>query len=310
MLRERVLELLFEEELTQKELTSRLNSSRSRVSEVLSLLERKGLIVRRKVGQRTVVVSINHDRTLRVGILRSSEYAHIVSTLHDIEEKIPFRLRIYDNSLEALKELMMGNEDIIASPLISGYFFFLIDRNIRPVAGVARGGGGIIKRASRGKIGTTPLSTMDKESREFSDYRQVYFKSIEDILRAYRKGEIEAAQIWEPFLSMNGGEKSASKGMCCCIFSSGKRSRSLSEFLRVYLESVQRGLSDDRKMETSKLMRDVIGVREEHIMRSMGSYDFTASVSLKDLEEQISSFGLPAVKGVENFIERCPKVPL
>ena len=298
MLRDKVLDLLFEEELTQKELTSRLNSSRSRISEVLSRLEKQGFIVRRRISERTVVVSLNHEKTLRVGILRSTEYVHVVSALHELGKKIPFRLRVYDNSLEALKELMTGTEDIIASPLISGYFFFLIDKNIRPVAGIAKGGAGLIKRKNHGKIGTTPLSRMDKDSREFAGYGQVYFKSIEDILRAYKKGEIDAAQIWEPFLSMNNGIKSPTRGMCCCLFSTGKRTKSLGQFLEKYTESVGRGFTNERKSEVSRLMSNFLGVRDNDIFNSIGSYLFTTLVSEEDLEDQITSFGLPVVKGV------------
>lgn len=310
MLRDEVLDLLFEEELTQKELTSKLNSSRSRISEVLSRLEKQGFIVRRKVSQRTVVVSLNHSRTLRVGILRSTEYVHVVSTLHELEKKIPFRLKVYDNSLEALKELMTGKEDIIASPLISGYFFFLIDKFIRPIAGVATGGAGLIKRKNHGRIGTTPLSRMDKDSREFRGYEQVYYKSIEDILSAYRKGEIDAAQIWEPFLSMNEGINSPPKGTCCCLFTKGKPNRSTSQFLERYIDSVENGISDARRLEVSGLMSDVLGVRASAVNKSIDSYLFTTLISEKDLENQIASFGLPLVKEVESFLEGCSKVSL
>lgn len=308
MLRDKVLEVLFRQEITQKELTARLRSSRSRMSEVLRKLEKQRLIVRKKVSQRTVLVSLNHSTTLRVGILRSSEYVHIVSALSELSDKIPYRIKIYDNSLEALKELMTGTEDIVASPLISGYFFHLIDRNIRPIAGVARGGSGLIRRNDNGKIGTTPLSRMDKDSREFHNYEQVYYKSIDDILRAYRKREIDAAQIWEPFLSMNNGTGSHPKGMCCCLFTLGKPTKSVDTFLEKYAEGVKRGFPEEHLKGVASAMSSLLDVEEKDVIASLGSYIFTLSISTDDVESQIKAFGLPLVREVEYFLERSSKV--
>ena len=310
MLRDRVLDLLFKEDITQKELTSRLNSSRSRISEVLRKLEAQHIITRKKVSQRTVLVSINHSRTLRVGILRSSEYFHIVSTLEHLGKRIPFRLTVYDNSLEALKELMTGAEDMVASPLISGYFFYLIDRSIRPIAGVAEGGSGLSKRRNEGKIGTTPLSRMDRDSRDFRDYEQVYFKSMDDMLRSYYKGEIDAAQIWEPFLTMNNGVKKRKEGLCCCIFTKGERGYSVSTFLREYKKKVGESLNKDKKKDIATVMGRVLKVGHEDVIRSLNSYHFTTLIDKSDLERQIEAFGLPIVKEVDSFLERAAKVPL
>ncbi|MGC8561607.1 MAG: hypothetical protein ACP5UZ_00445 [Thermoplasmata archaeon] len=310
MLRDRVLDLLFKEEITQKELTSRLNSSRSRMSEVLRNLEEQHIITRKRVSQRTVLVSLNHSRTLRVGILRSSEYFHIVSALEHLGKKIPFRLTVYDNSLEALRELMTGAEDMVASPLISGYFFYLIDRNIRPIAGVAEGGSGLIRRRTAGKIGTTPLSRMDRDSRDINGYEQVYFKSIDDILRAYNKREIDAAQIWEPFLTMNHGIRNETDGLCCCIFTRGREGHSINSFLSTYKKEVGEPLGDDEKREISRVMARILKVGQEDVIKSLKSYHFTTVINKSDLEKQIESFGLPIVKEVDSFLERTTKVPL
>jgi predicted transcriptional regulator len=310
MLKEKILGILFDEEITQKELTIRLGFSRSRVSEVLKALESEKLIIKRKISKRTVLVSINHSKTLRVGILRSSEYAIVVSTLYSLKERIPFRIRVYDNSLEALKDLMVGLTDMVASPLISGYFFHLTDRNIRPISGIATGGSGLLKRKESGLIGTTPLSRMDKDSREFKDYSRIYYKSVEDILKAYRKEEIDAAAIWEPFLTMNGGIKNTSNSMCCCLFVLGKILPSVNLFLKKYAENVQKGISAEEKREISKLMSSLLGVGETDIEMSLDSYIFTTTVSESDAKGQIMSFGLPAGKEVNDFLERCPKISL
>ncbi len=310
MLREKVLELLFEEEITQKELTSRLRASRSRMSEVLKSLERQKLIIRKRFSERTVMVSINHSTTLRIGILRSSEYFHVISTLLKLGKSIPYRITVYENSLEALKELMTGSEDVVASPLISGYFFNLIDRSIRPVAGVASGGSGLIKRKEHGKIGTTPLSKMDRESREYGGFEQVYYKSVGEIIRAYKKREIDAAQIWEPFLSINKGTPGPSEGMCCCLFVRGKTVESIETFVDEYLRDVREGPSTQTRDDIGSALGKLIGVKAKEVLDSIGSYRFTTYVSKSDLENQIVSFGLPLVREVDNFLEGIPKISI
>jgi predicted transcriptional regulator len=308
MLKERILGILFDEEITQRELTTRLGSSRSRTSEVLKKLEEEGLIERRRISKRTILVSINHSKTLRVGILRSSEYALVISTLHSLGGRIPFKIRVYDNSLEALKDMMLGLTDMVASPLISGYFFHLTDRNVKPVAGIATGGSGILKRKESGFIGTTPLSKMDKDSRQFKNYTRIYYKSVDDILKAYGNGEIDAAAIWEPFLTMNGGIKNTSESICCCLFVMGEISPAVRLFLEKYVESVERGISAEERVEISRLMSPILGVKEGDVARSLDSYVFTVRVREEDARDQILSFGLPAGKEVSDFLERCPKV--
>lgn len=308
MLREEILDILFDREITQKELTTILKSSRSRVSEVLKELEGKGLVVRKRISQRTVSVSLNHDNTLRVGILRSSEYAFVVSALHALKAEIPFKVRVYDNSLEALRDLMIGLTDVVASPLISGYFFHLIDNNLRPVAGIARGGSGMLKRKERGLIGTTPLSKMDRESREFGNYSRIYYKSIEDILRGYGKGEVDAAVVWEPFLTMNKGIRNPIGGVCCCLFSLEKNTPSVNSFLRKYLELVDLGVTENNRREISTLLSSEINVPPTDIDKSLDSYEFSAAISKRDAEDQVTSFGLPIGREVDTFLERCARV--
>lgn len=310
MLRDTVIEILFSGERTQREITSLTRSSRSRISEVLGELEREGFVNRKRIGGRTVLVALNSERVLRVGILRSSEYFHIISALRAISGHILSRVKVYDNSLEALKALVLGSEDIVSSPLVSGYFFHLVDNNVKPVAAVARGGSGVISRKNEGLIGTTPLSTMDRESILLKNYRRVYFKSVEDIVKAFQDGEIDAASLWEPFLSINGGKAAEPDRVCCCIFSMNPKSKALSYFMEEYLKSISRGTECNECDEISASLSSLLGVSKEDVERSLKSYVFTEKIEREDALEQISRFGFSVEKGVDTFLENCPKVPL
>lgn len=307
MLSEKIIEILFREKITQRELTLRLKASRSRISEVLNSMEKKGLIKRSKISERTVIVSINHDTTIRLGILKSSEYGIVVSTLYRLRN-IPFQVQVYGNSLDALKDLLTGAIDIVASPLVSGYFFHLVDKGIKPLAGIATGGSGIIRKKDRGLIGTTPLSTMDRESREYKNYSQVYYKSIEGILNAYQNGEIEAASVWEPYLTMFNGTINPRKGMCCSLFFYKKTGDSVATFLHEYLERLKSFSLERERDGIASLMSSILNVDEKIVSKSLKSYIFTSKISRNDLEDQLRIFGLPVGKEVDDFLEGCPEV--
>ncbi|MEM2056346.1 MAG: helix-turn-helix domain-containing protein [Thermoplasmatales archaeon] len=308
-MRDKVIELLFSGEKTQREITSLLRASRSRVSELLNQLEKRGFVSRKRVGGRTVVVSLNTERTLRVGILKSSEYFHVLAAARSLEKEFLVRIKVYDNSLEALKSLLVGEEDLVTSPLVSGFFFHMIDSNVKPIAAVAKGGSGIISRRESGLIGTTPLSSMDRESMRVKSYTRTYFKSVEEILKAYRDGQIDAASIWEPFLSMNGGSLYRSDSVCCCVFTT-KTTKAVTTFKKKYLMSIEKGTDCRKRKEICNSLASILGVEFADVERSLSSYEFTSTVDRNDATRQISEFGFSVEKGVDQFLEKCPKVPV
>ncbi|MEM0127471.1 MAG: helix-turn-helix domain-containing protein [Thermoplasmatales archaeon] len=306
--RDRIVEILFSGQMSQREITSVSHASRSRVSEVLKDLELKGFVRRHRVGGRTVYVSLDPDKTLRIGILRSSEYFHVVAAMLALEKELLVRIKVYDNSLEALKNLLLGAEDLVTSPLVSGYFFHLIDGNVKPLAAVARGGSGIIFKRDSGLIGTTPLSSMDRESMKAERYRRAYFRSVEEILKAYRDDQIDAASIWEPFLSMEGGISAKPEDVCCCIFSNKATSKAMKEFLNSYFLSLREGADCKERRVVCSSLASILGVRISDVEKSLKSYEFTNEMDRKDAIDQISRFGFPVEKGVDLFLEKCPTV--
>lgn len=311
MLREKILDLLFEEKLTQREITLRVGASRSRVSELLDELENEKLIERKRISERTVLVSINRDRILRLGILKSSEYAVVVLSLSHLSEEVPFKIRVYDNSLDALKDLMTGYLDMVASPLISGYFFYLIDNDIKPIAGVAYGGSGILKGGPKKMvIGTTPLSKMDEESRGSKGYTQVYYNSIEEILRAFQRGDIDAAQIWEPYVTIYGASRSISDKMCCSLFTDRAPTHAMNQFLAAYHETLKHKLNGEDREEASRILSGLLEIDPSVISLSTDSYRFSSRISKEDLQDQIRKFGLPAGREVDGFLERYSKISI
>ncbi len=302
--REKILEFLMDGKRTQREISLSLGSSRSRISEILSDLENVGLVRREKVSDRTVLVSINREKVLRVGMLKSSEYAAVVLALKRVEKAVMVRIRLYDNSLEALKDLLTGSLDLVASPLISSYFFYLIDNNIKPISGISKGGSGMLMRNNEGLLGTTPISSMERESRERKSFRLVYYKSIEDMLDAYSKKEVDAISIWEPYLSMFKGVKNPKEKGCCVLINSGGLTESARIFFREYKKIIPRMNSGKLRIEASEILSELLHVKVRDVLTSLDSYIFTTEIDKDDLREQIKMMGLPEDSNVDKFLER------
>ncbi len=309
-IKDRIIETLFEGKITQRELSSKVGLSRSRVSEILTEMEKNGIITRMRVSDRTVIVSLNKDNLLRVGILRSSEYAPVILALYSLPESILWRIKVYGNSLEALRDLIVGDLDVVASPVISAFFFHLIDENIKPVAGIASGGSGLLKRNDRGLLGTTPLSKMERESRDRKNYKLVYYRDIESILKSYDEHKIDAAFIWEPYLTKFGGEKSALGEVCCSIITSRETWSSFSIFMREYKKSIELINIYSERLKASHLLSKIIGEDEHLILKSLDSYKFSTEIKKDDVRNELMAMGIPENDRLDIFLRRYNEISI
>jgi Predicted transcriptional regulator len=295
-LADKILEFLSTGEKTQVEISRALGLSRSRTSEILSELEIQGKIIRRKISERTIEVKINRDSNLIVGILPSSEYVYLIEAIEDLG--LNYILKIFNNSLEGFKELILGQIDILASPLVSGYIFFLLDERIKPIMGIARGGGGIIKKSDRGILGTTPFSKMDRLSRQKKGFQIVYYKGIEELLEAYGKGKVDAISIWEPYLTLYGGKPENNHETCCALF--GNVLNDLKEKLIIkYVELTESNSKPERGI---KVISEKLGFEPKIIEKSLKSYEFDHSISKDDLEKQLRALGIGMAKNLGDFL--------
>lgn len=295
-LRERIIEFLLSGEKTQTEIRKYFNLSRSRTSEFLSELEDEGIIKKRKISERTIEVSLNRENNIILGILPSSEYTYLIQALE--AEKIRYIIKIFNNSLEGFKELILGHIDLLASPLISGYIFYLSDRRIKPIMGIAKGGGGVIKKRSKGTLGSTPFSKMDRISRNEKDYNVVYYRSVGELRNALREDRVDAISIWEPYLYLEGGKPSFKDELCCALFSlsSTEITKRIKERYCTIVKSHEKPVDGINKI--SNLLNVDINVIEE----TLKSYEFTCEIDLKDLQNQLSAMGIGISDNLGDFL--------
>jgi predicted transcriptional regulator len=307
--KDEILNLLATNELTQRELWQALKISRSYLSELLAALEKEGLITRKKVSERTVIVSINRSKTLRVGVLKASEYAAVYLTAQDLGT-LNIEIVLYNNGLEELTALETGKIDIAFAPIISGFMLHIIDEHLVVAAACARGGSGIVYHRKNGDIGSTMFSTMDLKSRIYSDFnvdKIRYFDSPEELIRNFMTKKVNAIAIWEPYFSMlnckNKKIIGADKICCGAMMLKDSMNGNIEQFLKKFRDNSALLKAGKRLDLAAKLMHEKLGVDITIISESLKNYDFDTEIREQDLMDIINNFDIkvPKIK-YSNFI--------
>ena len=191
--------------LPQNELLKLSKISKSRLSEILSELEKEGIINRRKILGKNLEVSLSSSKFLRLGIIRAAEYPFIIPFMKKLEEAgFITSIKIYNNGLDLTRDLVNGKIDLGFSPIITQMVFLTIFNNIKILAGGAKGGGGIAGKVC-GKIASTVMSSM-----EIWAYKEIRDKHVElipsnnpdEMINYLERGIVDGIAMWEPYLSI------------------------------------------------------------------------------------------------------------
>ncbi|MGB9814321.1 MAG: winged helix-turn-helix transcriptional regulator [Thermoplasmata archaeon] len=307
---DKIIKILYEGELTQRELRNRLNISKSYLSEILKAMENDGYIQRKMVSKRTIIVGLNRKKFLRIGILKASEYAAVFLTAKDIDY-LKIDINIYNNSLEEMKDLLTERIDIAFAPAITGLIFHLVDNSVIMISACSRGGSGIIYKENVEYMGSTLLSTMDLKSRIFSggNVKIRYFSSPEEIIDSYLSGKIQAMAIWEPYFTMvNRGEKiQLAKDLICCGLIT--LNKNLDERIIKFNEKFKKNSEElrlgRRREEASILISERLNIPFDVILKSLESYEFETDVNDEDIHKLTETLGINLNQSMMNsFINK------
>ncbi|NON62829.1 MarR family transcriptional regulator [Acidianus sp. RZ1] len=188
-------------QLPQTDLVRLSGISKSRTSEILTELEKNGIIIRKKLAGKNLMVSFNDNKFLRIGIIRAAEYPFIMPFIKNLEQRgFYVQVRIYDNGIDVTRDISLGKIDMGFSPVISQIIFSKVF-GIKIIAGGARGGAGIVGEPC--KVGSTVMSSMELWTMlDFRDATIVPFSSPKSLIDGLGKGDIKAVAIWEPYLSI------------------------------------------------------------------------------------------------------------
>ncbi|MEM2726928.1 MAG: helix-turn-helix domain-containing protein [Archaeoglobaceae archaeon] len=299
-----LLEVSMEKGELQSDISRKLNLSKSTVSEILSVMEEQGLVVRSEVSPKSYRVWLTKyfpqpiEGAIRIGILKASEYTRVVSA----GKKVGAIFRVYRNGIEATKDLVHGLVDIVASPFVTQAFFGVLMKNITIFRPVAMNGSGVAFSSGK-EFGCSEFSTMERILRKFMkakgiDDRIRFFNSAEEMISELPN--LRGIAIWEPYLSMISEnvehfESVIGDFLCCSLAVNNefleKNGDLFDSFLREYDE-----IDAKKGVET---LSELIGFSKDLIYESLSSYNF--EVDFEFLKKEIEELKFGGIEEVLRF---------
>lgn len=292
MLEKKILEVLEErrfEGILQSELVKILNASKSRVSEVLKDLEDRGVVVRRREAGKNLRIWLSRysKDSVKVGILRASEYARLISSGD-------FSFIVYGNAIDLTRDLALGRIEFGASPLITQVMFGIMMKNIRVLGVVAENGSGVVFGDERNGIyATTEMSAMEMNLRATREKLGVnsfrYCDGPDCLLDSL--AEVEGIAIWEPYFTTTDREKIPFSEIVgdfpCCTLAVNRNFMEENESVASH---ILRGMKNSH-IDIEKVAK-VLGFDEGVIRDSVKSYRFAPDYSMEEIERYLKKGGI------------------
>jgi len=214
-----ILEVLSSGEAYQSNIVKATGFSRSRVSEVMSRLEKEGIIGRVAEGRNKRVylksnpVSRRPKGLIRLGLIRSAEYPFVIpfkKALRDMGFEL--EIEVFPNGIDVMKALSNGQLELGIAPMITQLYFFSAEFPIQILAPAGAGGSSVLALPSIADhpiAASTKLSTMELLLRTSVNggvigepSEMIYARSAQEMLGMLRSGKVDAVSVWEPYASL------------------------------------------------------------------------------------------------------------
>ncbi len=212
---DRVLDLIVSRPgLTISEIALKLGLAKSTVSEIVTRLEKKGVVKKVRRGSLVLVypssVSLKgRGRRLRIGFVRAAEYPFLVRFASRLKMLgYTVELKMYGNGLDATLDLVSGRLELALTPMPTQILFHILSSRLKIIGGGVTGGARVVKveGGRQGVAVTTRASTMELclslSGAAGLVNRLVYASAGSEILQAVEERRVEYAAVWEPYASM------------------------------------------------------------------------------------------------------------
>lgn len=310
-----ILESVKEDGIAQTQIVRITGLSKSTVSYLLKTMEVGGLISRVKKGKDFIVwlqryAPSKPTRVLKVGFIKAIEYSYLIPFSEKLREiGYSLNLKMYEDGLSVVNNLLMGKLDMALAPVITQLFLaFSTKGGIRLIAAAGRGGSNLMGRGGRldeaRSVGTTPLSTMElnllsvaaSEGTDPEVLRVVHARSGQRLMELIRSRRVDAVSIWEPYptiLEREGFKRLVSYSelfgdFVCCALSC--RSSCPEGVIRAYFEAFES--FNKRKEEYAEMFSRRIGLPVEVAGMAIQDFEFRPELEKDDVKKTLYRSGL------------------
>lgn len=285
----------------QRDLQRILGLSKSWLSEVLSNMERRGLIVRRRGYGRSLVIMLPRytdpsvGRTIVFGIVPSVEYLPLSLMIKKLEDQgYRVEISVKRSVAEIAVGLIRGEFHAAYLPIYSYAILRSLGIDIRSLGPSALGGASIIgsNRFEGDYVYSSMFSTMEVlaiaylRSHGFRGFHSIkYYRDPEEAIRSVEMNRNSVAILWEPFshiAEMKGLRRTPVSDIVghyhCCILAArgGIDTTVLSTIKRAHMESIE---ELGRKIElASEIFSRIIGVDSNIIKKTSKEYIYTYQI--------------------------------
>lgn len=283
MIGERELEIL---DLLEKEgpstistIAFKLGMAKSSASRKVGLLKEQGLVEVKRIGGVAVVYRVYGKQppgTVRLGILRASEYPYVIDFARRLRERFRrVEVVVYDEAFRLGLDLASNKVQLALAPAPTLLLAHRISAGRTHIVGGGSAGGAFVIEG-RGHSGhaTTMASSMELCSEMMKlEPPRVYKGSGAAILEAVRKGETKYGVVWEPYayLARREGLRAEPCGLpLCCLLGAHESVGDVSRITRDFSEAVS---SARVRLEVSAYA-NLVGLDEVLVKETVKSYSF------------------------------------
>lgn len=300
----------------QRDLQRILGLSKSWLSEVLSNMEKRGLIVRKRGHGRSLVIMLPRytdpsiGKTIVFGIVPSVEYLPLSLMLKKLEDQgYKVEISVRRSVAEIAVGLIRGEFHAAYLPIYSYATLRFLGIDIRSLGPVALGGASIIgsNRSGEGYVYSSMFSTMEVlaiaylRSHGFRGFHSIrYYRDPEEAIKTVSMNGSSVAIVWEPFshiAEMRGLRRTPLSDIVgqyhCCILAArgGINDTVLSTIRRAHIESIE---ELGRKIElASEIFSKIIGVDRDIIKKTSKEYIYTYQIDkslIRDIARASTGF--------------------
>jgi predicted transcriptional regulator len=302
--------------------------SKPYISIVLSKLEKQGIIYRTRIGNTYIVKPVKpvqrsfESRVLSLGIVWSSEYlflGHFVKRLRD-DAQLELEVKVYPSAVKATMALLIGDVDVVLSPLITQVYAYALSKGLRIVGGGAGGGSAIyeINGGVEGVATSSEMSTMDLcralavKKGIIQAEHVTYFSSPEEAVKILKMKRARYAIVWHPLqheVEKLGGKTieecesfEETKHCCTLAVATSLPIDIVDRIAKIYRSSIEEFKKS--KQRFLEWYSTLTGIDTATLKKALELYHYEENIDLKSIEKLLNFINLqvPHIKTLHSAI--------